>query len=229
MYLHFRERSGIHRIHIFWLINTYRFLKILFLLLTVIKMDFDADFKILNKAISSFLKEASIKEKLQHILKRPNRDWEKWLQVELEYHLENHCRCDAKREVLALPDNRYRTGKSGMYVDLLIRKRNFEAEHYMYVELKCGGTIDNLYSKMLSDVRKLESIKKSFLDKSNTKMRSYWCIGFFHNANRLQTKEMKTFLKESYSTKTECKAVDLCTCLVADDSCECNNIGYIIF
>lgn len=214
---------------VYQLINTYLYNKIHLLLFMVAEMDFDEDFKVLNNAIISFLKRESIRDKFQHILKRPNKDWEKWLQVELEYHLEKYCRCTAKREVPALPDHRYRTGKVGMYVDLIIRKKKFEDEHYMYVELKCDDTVDSLYNKMIADAKKLQSIKQSFLEKSNKKMRSYWCIGFFQTTNLTHTKEMRNYLNEVYSTKTACKIVNICTCFVADDSCKCDDIGYIIF
>jgi hypothetical protein len=194
------------------------------------KMEFDADLKILNNAILSFLSEDATRKKLKHILKRPNKDWEKWLQIELEYHLEMKCKCDAKREVPAIPDHRYRTGKLGMYIDLLIRKKLFEEEHYIYVELKCESkTAYNLYNKMLVDSKKLESIKQSFLDKSVTKMRSYWCIGFFKETDSEDTQYIIEQLAEQHFYSTTCKTVSICTCIPRSKKCDCGRIGYIIF
>lgn len=192
-------------------------------------MELDSDFKILNNAINSFLRDESIKNKLSHIIKRPNKDWEKWLQIELEYHLEKRCNCTTKREVSAKPDHRYRSGKLGMYIDLLIRKRLFEEDHYIYVELKCDVNAGILFGKMLVDQKKLESIKQSFLDKSNTKMRSYWCIGFFQTTDHGSTEAIKIFLKEYYAHyKNKCAIKSLCTCY-SEKKCKCGSIGYIIF
>lgn len=195
----------------------------------VSKMDFNSDFRILDKAVSGFLKNELIKEKLQHILKRPNKDWEKWLQIELEYHLEKNCRCDAKREVPAVPDMRYQTGRVGIFVDLLVRNRTFEQDHYMYVELKCDGTADSLHNKMLLDAHKLQSIKQSHLDKSEFKMRSYWCVGFFNKTDHASTQLIKSILKQCRNYSTACKVVKLCTCSLSTSYCECPEIGYMIF
>ncbi len=193
------------------------------------KMDFDSEFKILDKAISSFLKDELIKDKLQLILKRPNKDWEKWLQVELEYHLEKNCRCEAKREVPAVPDMRYQTGRVGIFVDLLVRNKRFENDHYMYIELKCDGTADSLHNKMLLDAHKLQSIKQSHLNKSDYKMRSYWCIGFFSKTEHVSTYQIRNILKQCRDYKTACKVVNICVCSASPEDCECHDIGYMIF
>jgi len=192
-------------------------------------MTFVEDFNILNNAVVSFLKSDETKIKLQHILTKSNHDWEKWLQVELAYHLEKNCRCEVLREVPAKSDQRYRIGKFSIYVDLLIRKKKFAPEDYIFIELKCDGTADTLLKKMKFDAKKLESIKGSFLNNSETKMRSYWCIGFFRRTEHISVREVKQELKESYTSKSECKIYNICNCFNHSEDCKCKKIGYIIF
>lgn len=77
--------------------------------------------------------------------------------------------------------------------------------------------------------KKLKSIKGSFLNNSETKMRSYWCIGFFRRTEHISVREVKQELKESYTSKSECKIYNICNCFNHSEDCKCKKIGYIIF
>lgn len=196
----------------------------------VAKMDFRSDFTLLNSSIKSFLELENTRNKLNLVLSRKTKDWEKWLQLELEYHFENLCNCEAKREVRAISDQRYLLGKHNIFIDLLIRKRNSRDDHYIYVELKCYDTALNLYYKMESDATKLGSIKQSYIKKADSKMRSFWCIGFFLDTDISSVNDVKGILKKHYSEYPSiCKRVNLCNCYPASSSCGCDKIGYIIF
>lgn len=193
-------------------------------------MDLRSDFNLLNNSIKSFLELRNTREKLNLILSRKTKDWEKWLQLELEYHFENQCQCDAKREVRAVSDQRYLLGKYNIFVDLLIKKRNSRDDHYIYVELKCCDTALNLYYKMESDATKLSSIKKSFINKAESKMRSFWCIGFFLDTETSSMRDVKGILKQYYTDyPTICRSINLCDCHSSSPACGCDKIGYIIF
>lgn len=196
----------------------------------VSKMDFRTDFNLLNRSIKSFLELKNTRNKLNLVLSRKTKDWEKWLQLELEYHFEYLCNCEAKREVRAVSDQRYLLGKYNIFVDLLIRKRTSRDDHFIYVELKCYDTALKLYYKMESDAAKLSSIKKSFINKSESKMRSFWCIGFFLDTDSSSVRDVKGILKKYYTEyPTICKTINLCNCYPPSPNCGCDKIGYIIF
>lgn len=61
-----------------------------------------------------------MKVRLKMIRERDRNDWEKWLQVELEYFITQTEGIQVDREIEAFPDNRMLRERYNMFIDLAI-------------------------------------------------------------------------------------------------------------
>lgn len=82
-----------------------------------------ADAITVRSIMDQFIKSESVKSRLKMIRERDRNDWEKWLQVELEYFISQTDGIYVDREIEAFPDNRKLRERYNMYIDLAIRKK----------------------------------------------------------------------------------------------------------
>ena len=193
-------------------------------------MNLDYDFDVLHQGLSTFFADKNTKEKMSSFLRKDTNDWEKWLQIELEHHLESHHDYVVKREVLARADGRTKSGRIHMYVDLLIRKKMTRKDHYMYVELKVGNKPTAVLEQLIEDGYKLRTIVDSHFGSTNQKMRSYWCIGFYQNFSPSLVNKVDKVILEDYAPHQPVfhGEVNLCKCRCKNHHDDCKKIGMII-
>ncbi|NQE77087.1 hypothetical protein [Pantoea ananatis] len=190
-------------------------------------MTLNADFGLVKNSIDAFLASKNIKEKLAHILEKGTNDWEKWIQIELEYFLEKELGYMAKREHRAINDRRSTPERESMFVDLIFRKRMTRKDRFIYLELKCSKRATDLLSGMSKDVTKVDSIKQSYYMNTSYKRRSFWCVGFYQyfsdlTINRAGEKLLKEHAPYYHTT------IHACKCRGIKHKDECKKLGLII-
>jgi len=181
-----------------------------------------ADANTVKTIMDEFLKDEGVRARLRMILKRERNDWEKWLQVELEYFMTQLPGVYVEREILALPDNRKLRDRYNMFIDIAFRKKRTRINSYIFLELKCSKRPQTLINGFKKDVKKLLAIKKCLLG-----TRSFWCVGFHLNCEPKNIDTMNKFVNEWYYGYS--KVIKLCDC--GDEiecSCTDNKIGFAV-
>lgn len=160
------------------------------------------DFEFVVAIVQDFVSQKQIKNRLQMIINESIKDWEKWLQLELEYFLRTRENVsEVQREANYVCDLRRRSEQFSMFIDLKFRRKYTSVNTFIMVELKCALSGSDLIKKMERDIDKVDSMLRSGDDG-----RSFWCVGFYtamKENNGLTTRNMKTdtMLKE-YDTPT---------------------------
>ncbi|MEB7542052.1 hypothetical protein [Enterobacter huaxiensis] len=181
-----------------------------------------ADAITVRSIMDQFIKSESVKSRLKMIRERDRNDWEKWLQVELEYFISQTDGIYVDREIEAFPDNRKLRERYNMYIDLAIRKKRTRLNAYIFLELKCTRNVQTLINGFESDIHKINAIKKCSVD-----ARSFWCVGFHLNCSERSLTKIKNYVAEwDYGYH---EVIKLCDC--GDDlACGCTNntIGFAV-
>ena len=169
-----------------------------------------------------FLKSEPIQNRLRFILTKDINDWEKWLQLELQYFMTTIDGIEVEKEVSAIPDRRKLKDRYGMYVDLAFKRQRTRKNSYIFLELKCAKDAHKLIKGFHRDVKKINSIRSCTLSHE-----SFWCVGFHldcteKSVNKIQT-EVSSW-KYGYN-----EIIKVCDCN-EDFECECedNKIGFAI-
>ena len=173
-----------------------------------------ADAITVRSILIKFLEEEHIKSRLRLIRSRDRNDWEKWLQVELEYFISQTSGVNVEREVKAIPDNRMLPNRNLMSVDLIFSKSKKSEKSYIFLELKCTRNVKALINGFDLDITKINSIKSCDYD-----FRSFWCVGFHLNCSELSIKRMKEHVSRYPNSFHE--VIRLCDC---SDEKQCNCI-----
>ncbi|MEQ9995630.1 MULTISPECIES: hypothetical protein [Pectobacterium] len=188
------------------------------------------DLETIKESLYSFLYKKDIKNKLSHILAKGTNDWEKWLQIEFEYFLENDMGYIAKREIRALTDKRHNTGRSHLFVDLIFRKKGTRLDRFIYLELKLGMRSTELINKMWIDMLKNDEILNSQYKKNSVKRRSFWSVGFYRDFGKTSIKRTNDALDgykdDHYLTHHD--TIYVCRCRGKKHTEECQKTGLII-
>lgn len=138
-------------------------------------MSQQGDFEFIVSIIEDFVSQKQIKNRLAMIINESIKDWEKWLQLELEFFLRTRENVsDVKRETSYVCDLRRRMQQFSMFIDLKFRRKYTPVDTYIMVELKCALSGSALVRKMNNDIDKVNSMLPSWDDG-----RSFWCIGFY--------------------------------------------------
>lgn len=181
-----------------------------------------ADSVTVKTIMDEFLKDEGVRSRLRMILKRNRNDWEKWLQVELEYFISQTPGTQVEREVLAFPDNRKLREQYSMFIDLAFRRKRTRTNSYIFLELKCSRNPQTLINGFEKDVKKLLALKKCLLG-----TRSFWCVGFHLNCTPNSVDKIEKFVKKWHYGFS--KVIKLCDC---GDEIEClckdNKIGFAV-
>jgi len=188
------------------------------------------DFETVKESLYAFLADKNVKNKLSHILDKNTNDWEKWFQIEFEYFLEHSLGYSAKREVKADADQRYRTGRRHVFVDLIFRKHRTRLDRFIYLEFKLGHRATRLIAKMWQDLLKNDQIVNSHYTKSNQKCRSLWSIGFYRDFSPLSVNRAEDALDQHYSPfyTIHHEPVYVCKCRGKVHLKECHKLGLVI-
>lgn len=185
-------------------------------------MPYKADAITVRTIMDQFIKDEGVKARLRMIRERDRNDWEKWLQVELEYFITQTEGIQVEREIEAFPDNRVLRDRYNMYIDLAIRKKRTRLNSYIFLELKCTRNVQALINGFERDAHKISAIKKCVYD-----TRSFWCVGFHLNCSPRSITKIKNYIDECDYGYHE--VIKLCDC--GDDiECECtdNKIGFAV-
>jgi hypothetical protein len=181
-----------------------------------------ADSNTVKTIMDEFLKDEGVRARLRMILTRKRNDWEKWLQVELEYFITQLPNIFVEREIPAFPDRRVLRDKYKMFIDLAFRKKRTRVNSYIFLELKCSRSPQTLINGFNKDVKKINALRKCLLEQ-----RSFWCVGFHLNCEPHNMKKMNKFVNDWYYGYS--KVVKLCNC---GDEIECpctdNKIGFAV-
>lgn len=172
--------------------------------------------------MESFIKDEGVKARLRYIRENDKNDWEKWLQVELEYFIFQTDGIYVEREVEAFPDNRILRDRYNMYIDLAIRKKRTRLNSYIYIELKCTRNVQALINGFEKDMKKIDAIKACVLDR-----RSFWCIGFHLNCTPRSVTKIKNYVSDYKFGFHD--IIKLCDC-ADNNECNCTDstIGFAI-
>ncbi|HFN3498362.1 TPA: hypothetical protein ACHFM6_000231 [Enterobacter hormaechei] len=181
-----------------------------------------ADSITVRSIITKFLEDEYIKSRLRLIKLRERNDWEKWLQVELEYFISQSPGVHVEREVKAIPDNRMLPNRSTMSVDLIFSKSKQTEKSYIFLEFKCTKNVQALINGFNLDIDKINSIKSCKYD-----FRSFWCVGFHLNCSKLSINRIKNHVAKYPNSYHD--VIKLCDC-VEDIECDCDDmkIGFAI-
>ncbi|MGD9427244.1 hypothetical protein ACLHDD_19560 [Pantoea sp. NSTU24] len=184
-------------------------------------MSLITDFKTVKKIMEDFLHDAIIRKKLMMICSTKRNDWEKWLQLELEFYISRLEGYTVDREVEAIPDNRKMKNRLNMFVDFAIRKKQTRKNSFIFIELKCSTNPQTLINGFEKDIEKISAIKRCIYD-----TRSFWCVGFHKNCTQRSIDKMEKYV-ESWEGYHE--VIKLCGC-PEELLCECtdNKIGFVI-
>ncbi|MDX6042808.1 hypothetical protein [Scandinavium lactucae] len=181
-----------------------------------------ADAITVRTIMEQFVKDEGVKSRLRMIRKRDRNDWEKWLQVELEYFISQTEGIQVEREVEAFPDNRKLRERYNMYIDLAIRKKRTRLNSFIFLELKCSRNVQTLINGFEKDIKKINAIKRCIYE-----TRSFWCVGFHLNCSPNNITKIKNYIDEyDYGYHD---LIKLCDC---DDDLECDcsdsKIGFAV-
>lgn len=185
-------------------------------------MTYKADAITVRTIMDQFLKDEGVKARLKMIRERNRNDWEKWLQVELEYFITQTEGIQVEREIEAIPDNRMLREKYNMFIDLAIRKKRTRLNSFIFLELKCSRDIQPLINGFEKDIQKINAIKRCVYD-----TRSFWCVGFHLNCSPRSVAKIKSYI-DGYEYGYH-EVIKLCDC--GDDvecDCEDSNIGFAV-
>ena len=174
------------------------------------------DFLEIETSLEAFLADDEVLNKMEMINGAIN-DWEKWLQIELQYYFQSHPLFSCERErpfSLLLPGS---AKKQVMSVDLVLKRESKKAEQDIYIELKCVKKLSTLRRVLNKDYTKLQLLAQY------QPMRSFWCIAFYWNYDESNV-DMAPFLAGyKYAVHS---AIDLCGC--GDPLCDEAKMGYVI-
>lgn len=184
-------------------------------------MSLNKDFKTVKLLMEDFLQNDLIRKKLHSICRSRRNDWEKWLQLELEFFISSLDGFNVDREVEAIPDNRKMKNRLNMFVDFAIRKKHTKLNSFIFLELKCSTNPQTLINGFNRDIDKINAIKRCIYE-----TRSFWCVGFHKNCTDKSVAKMNEYVErwEGYH-----EVIKLCNC--ADEincGCEDNKIGFAI-
>ncbi|MEX2941381.1 hypothetical protein [Serratia fonticola] len=161
------------------------------------------DLKFIQSLVDDFLCDQVIRNRLTMIKGHDVNDWEKWLQVELEYYLRTTNKVkNIKREVPYIVDRRRSKLRNKIYLDFTFNKRINSTEVFM-VELKRERKASTLLRNMWDDVVKIYTMRGSC-----DNCRTFWCIGFYSDVGVKSNLLIEKKLNE-YETPTVHKIVDL--------------------
>lgn len=150
------------------------------------------DFDFIQGVMNDFLARKSIRQRLKYFAEIKSNDWERWLQVELEYFFEAHeSVSECYRECSYYKDMRKNDakGKQTALVDMALRKKYSKSDYYNLIEFKVNSYRDYCLNAMLEDVKKIRAIKKSESD-----ARAVFYIGFFYDRNRHRNQDHHEWL-----------------------------------
>ncbi|AWV43682.1 hypothetical protein CD201_03295 [Hafnia alvei] len=161
----------------------------------VLYMDMEtADFITVKALVDLFIKQEHIINRLDMIKNQSINDWEKWLQLELEFFMRQHeSIANVEREVPYLCDRRSAPDRFTMFVDLKFRKKRARLDSYIFLELKCSRSPTALINNMEKDIKKLSCMRASGDDG-----RSFWCVGFYTNTSERSATTIKKRLGDYY-------------------------------
>ena len=171
--------------------------------------------------MEQFIKDDLIKKKLRMICNSKKNDWEKWLQLEIEFFMSSLDGINIEREVQAIPDNRKLKNRSNMFIDLAFRKKRTRQNAYIFLELKCKNNVQSLINGFERDIKKINSLKSCMLDQ-----RSFWCVGFHKNCTDRSIKKINSYVEGWNGFHS---VIKLCDC-PDDNNCTClnNKVGFAI-
>lgn len=161
----------------------------------VLYMDMEkADFNTVKALVDLFIKQDHIINRLDMIKNQSINDWEKWLQLELEFFMRQHeSIANVEREALYLCDRRSTQDRFTMFVDLKFRKKRARLDSYIFLELKCSRSPTALINSMEKDIEKVSCMRASGDDG-----RSFWCVGFYTNTGERSAITIKNRLNDYY-------------------------------
>ncbi|QIM42033.1 hypothetical protein [Leclercia adecarboxylata] len=174
-----------------------------------------ADAITVRTIMEQFVKDEGVKARLQMIRDRNTNDWEKWLQVELQYFISKLPKVHVEREIRATPDKRMLRNRKSMSVDLVLSKSRKVEKSYIFIELKCTRDVQPLINGFNQDIEKINSIRLC-----NYNLQSAWYVGFHLNCSKLSIEKIKNHL--SYYPHSYHDVIRLCKC-IDDDECQCKN------
>ena len=185
-------------------------------------MSYKADAITVRTIMDQFIKDEGVKARLKMIRERDRNDWEKWLQVELEYFITQTEGIQVDREIEAFPDNRMLRERYNMFIDLAIRKKRTRLNSYIFLELKCSRNVQALINGFDKDIQKINAIKKCIYD-----TRSFWCVGFHLNCSPRSVTKIKSYIDDCEYGYHE--VIKLCDCS-EDIDCGCvdRKIGFAV-
>ncbi|MDP9500149.1 hypothetical protein ACNO7L_10840 [Bisgaard Taxon 45] len=133
------------------------------------------DFEFLRSIFEKFFNQKSTQKKLNLFDELDVSDWEKWLQIELMFFLNELDEvAEVKREERCFLDKRKEKDRDNCVIDFLVRQK--KAHSAIPIEVKRDKVAKTCISKMINDIKKYEKIKPSNLPTN----RLLWCIGV-HN------------------------------------------------
>lgn len=184
-------------------------------------MSTKADGITVRSIMDQFIKDETVKEKLRFICVKKRNDWEKWLQLELEYFISNLEGITVDREIEAFPDNRKLKDRYNMFIDLAFRKKRTKRNSFIFLELKCANNVQPLINGFERDIAKINAIKKCIYEQ-----RSFWCVGFHKNCSERSVTKMSEYVKEWNGYH---EVIKLCDCSdEVECDCEDNKIGFVV-
>lgn len=145
----------------------------------------------IKNLISEFMSKSHIKSKLDFIKNNEISDWEKWLQLELQYYIDSKQRYEVQREIRASPDRRKLKGRSRIFIDIVFRKFGTAIGQFYFVELKTNPYMSSLYSLMCEDYIKLKGMLSC-----DYNQRSFWFVGFYTITDQPNRQEVKNMIKQ---------------------------------
>ncbi|PWW04972.1 hypothetical protein [Mangrovibacter plantisponsor] len=145
----------------------------------------------IKNLISDFMSVSHIKSKLGFIKNKEISDWEKWLQLELQYYIDSTEKYEVEREVNALPDKRKLKGRSHIFIDIIFRKFGTAIGQFYFVELKTNPYMSSLYSLMCEDYNKLRGVLSCEYNQ-----RSSWFVGFYTITDQPNRPEVYNMIKQ---------------------------------
>ncbi|WP_409076065.1 hypothetical protein ACF2G4_20245 (plasmid) [Pantoea sp. C3] len=185
-------------------------------------MTLKADAITVRGIMDQFVKDETVKKKLRFICEKERNDWEKWLQLELEYFMCNLDGIEVDREIEAFPDNRMLKDRYKMYIDLAFRKKRTRQNSFIFLELKCTNSVPYLIRGFERDITKINALKACIYEQ-----RSFWCVGFHRNCTERSVSQINDYVKKwDYGYH---EVIKLCDC--SDDvdcGCEDNKLGFAV-
>lgn len=184
-------------------------------------MSLSTDFETVKNIMEDFLLNETIRKKLMVICSTKRNDWEKWLQLELEFYISSLDGFTVDREVEAIPDNRKMKNRLNMFVDFAIRKKRTKKNSFIFIELKCSTNPQTLINGFEKDIEKINAIKRCNYD-----TRSFWCVGFHKNCTQRSVEKIEKFVG---IWQGHHEVIKLCNC-PEDLDCGCvdNKIGFAV-